>query len=57
MEAKRVILKAIEASAMIVASVLVFPLFVIIAVVTFVGAIVYIPFHVWTVVRQSVNKP
>ena len=56
MTGKQMFLKCIEVGATIVASLFVLPLLVIFVGITAIGAMVYIPFHLWTVIRQSVVK-
>lgn len=57
MDAKRFVFKSIEIGATIFAALVMVPLLLGLTVVTFLGAVVYIPVHFWTVIKQSVTKP
>lgn len=57
MDAKRFVVKSIEIGATIFAALVMVPLLLGLTVVTFLGAVVYIPVQVWTVIKQSVTKP
>lgn len=56
MTGKQMFIKCVEVGATIVASLFVLPFLVLFVGVTAIGAMIYIPFHLWTVVWQSVKR-
>lgn len=57
MDAKQFVFKSIEIGATIFAAIIMVPLLLGLTVVTFLGAVVYIPVHLYTVVKHAVTKP
>lgn len=57
MDAKQLGFKSIEIGATIFAAIIMVPLLLGLTVVTFLGAVVYIPVHLYTVIKHSVTKP
>jgi hypothetical protein len=56
-DTKHFVFKSIEIGATIFAALVMVPLLLGLTVVTFLGAVVYIPVHLWTVIRHAVTKP